>query len=63
MKEEGRLEGPFEFGVKPVKQASKTDWDEVWEKAKAGRWDELSSHIKVTHYHKLKSIEKDHMVV
>lgn len=29
MKEDTRLEGPWEFGVKPVKRNSKTDWEEV----------------------------------
>lgn len=36
MKEETRVEGPWEFGVKPVKLQSKTDWNDVWDKAKAG---------------------------
>lgn len=29
MKEETRVEGPFEFGVKPVRRNVKTDWEEV----------------------------------
>lgn len=29
MKEDTRLEGPFEYGIKPVKRNSKTDWEEV----------------------------------
>lgn len=29
MKEDTRVEGPFEFGVKPVERNSKTDWEEV----------------------------------
>lgn len=29
MKEDTRLEGPFEFGTKPVKRNSKADWEEV----------------------------------
>lgn len=29
MKEETRLEGPWEFGTKPLKRNSKTDWEEV----------------------------------
>lgn len=33
MKEDTRLEGPFEYGVKPVKHNSKKDWEEVKEKA------------------------------
>ncbi len=26
MKEETRLEGPFEFGIRPVRRCSKVDW-------------------------------------
>lgn len=33
MKEDTRIDGPWEFGVKPVKRNSKTDWAEVKEKA------------------------------
>ncbi len=29
LKEKGRLDGPFEFGLKPVRVNSKTDWEEV----------------------------------
>jgi hypothetical protein len=29
MKEDTRLEGPFEFGVKPRQRNNKTDWEEV----------------------------------
>lgn len=29
LKEDTRLEGPWEFGMKPVKRNSKEDWDEV----------------------------------
>lgn len=33
MKEDTRVDGPWTFGIKPVKRNSKTDWAEV--KAKA----------------------------
>lgn len=29
MKTDTRVEGPWEFGIKPVKRDSKQDWDEV----------------------------------
>ena len=63
MKEEGRLDGPFEFGIKPVKQASKTDWKEVWDKAAAGDLMSIPDNIRVTHYTKLKAIAKDFVKV
>ena len=36
MKEESRLEGPFEFGTKPVSTNNKTDWAEQLTFAKTG---------------------------
>lgn len=29
MKEETRVDGPWEFGEKPVRRNNKTDWEEV----------------------------------
>lgn len=29
MKEDTRLDGPWEFGMRPVKRDSKIDWEEV----------------------------------
>ena len=50
MKEETRLEGPWEFGVRPVKRNSKTDWTRVYEEAKSGNFDNIPDDIKVKHY-------------
>lgn len=50
MKEESRIDGPWEFGIKPVQRNSKEDWDEVKSKAKAGKLDEIPSEIYVKHY-------------
>jgi len=63
MKEDTRLEGPWEFGVKPVQRNNKTDWEEVMLKAKTGRIDEIPAEIYVQHYSNLKRIEKDHIVL
>lgn len=60
MKEDTRLEGPFEYGIKPVKRSSKTDWDTVWEKAKAGKFEDIPADIRTKHYGNLKHIAKDH---
>lgn len=62
MKEESRVEGPFEFGDKPIKRNSKTDWDSVFLNAKRGNFDNIPSDIKVRCYSNLKKIEKDHIV-
>lgn len=45
MKEETRLEGPYEFGTKPVNKASKVDWDEVLDNAKKGNIDAIPASI------------------
>lgn len=61
MKTEGRLDGPWEFGTKPVKRNSKTDWEEVKKNAKEGNLDSVPADIYVKHYHTLKAIAKDNL--
>lgn len=63
MKAETRLEGPWEFGVRPVKRNSKTDWERVFELAQKGRFTEIPADIKVKHYRNLQAISKDNIVV
>lgn len=53
MKEDTRIEGPYEFGVKPVKRNDKKDWDEVYKNAQEGNFDAIPSDIKVKHYQNL----------
>lgn len=54
VKEESRVEGPWEFGEAPVKRNSKEDWDEVRQNAIKGRLDKIPSEIFVKHYGNLK---------
>jgi len=61
MKDESRVEGPFEFGTRPVQRNNKTDWESVWTLAKKGDLEAVPAQIRVTHYSKLKVIAKDHM--
>ena len=63
MKEETRVDGPWEFGTRPVKRDSKEDWQRVFKLAKEGKMDEIPADIKVRHYGNLKRIEKDHVQV
>ena len=63
MKEETRIEGPWEYGIKPVKRASAVDWEQVKEKAKEGKFSELPADIFVKHYGNLCRIRKDNLVV
>ena len=63
LKADTRVEGPWEFGIKPVRLNNKTDWADVWAKAKEGKLEEIPDYIRVTHYNKLKSITKDYAQV
>lgn len=63
MKEDTRVEGPFEFGVKPVRRNNKDDWEEVLEKAKQGRFTEIPASILVQNYGNISRLYKDHMQV
>jgi hypothetical protein len=61
MKEETRLEGPYEFGIRPVQRNNKTDWDRVKQLAIDGKLNDLPSDIFVIHYANLQRIRKDHL--
>lgn len=45
LKEETRIEGPFEFGTRPVRRNNKHDWDHVYESAKKGDLGSIPSSI------------------
>lgn len=62
LKEDTRLDGPYEFGSKPINRSSKTDWDQVFLNAKRGKFDDIPSDIKVRCYSNLKKIEKDNLI-
>lgn len=61
MKEDTRVEGPWEMGEKPMKRNSKEDWEQIFEEAKTGNFDKIPAEIKVRHYHSLKAIAKDNV--
>lgn len=63
MKEATRVEGPYTFGIAPVRRNSKTDWENVRTLAKAGLLDEIPAQIYICHYGSLQRIKKDHMVM
>lgn len=62
MKEETRLDGPWEFGTKPVQRNSKQDWEEVKQHALTNQLEKIPADIYVRHYRNLTQIAKDHMV-
>ncbi len=63
MKEDTRLEGPFEFGSKPIARQSKTDWDKIWKHAKNGEVEDIPADVRVRCYNQIKRIEKDHQTI
>lgn len=60
MKQDTRLDGPWEFGTKPVERNSKADWEEVKQHAKAGDLDKIPADIYVKHIFQLEHIKKMH---
>lgn len=63
MKEDTRVDGPWEFGSMPINRNSKTDWEKVFSLAKEGDIDSIPADIRVRHYSTLKKISKDHLRV
>ena len=63
MKQETRVDGPWEYGEKPIQRNSRKDWEAVFLKAKQGRIEEIPADIRVRCYSQLKKIEKDHLVI
>jgi len=63
LKEETRIEGPFEFGNRPIKRNSKVDWDLIKKKAIEGKIDDIPSEIYIKHYSNLIKIAKDHITL
>jgi len=61
MKEDTRVDGPWEFGEKPVRRNTKQDWDVVLAHAKSGNFDEIPADIFYRHYTNTKQIAKDFM--
>ena len=52
----------FELGKKSFKRQSSTDWESVWEAAKAGELMIIPADVRIRSYHTLKRIRKDYEV-
>lgn len=61
LKEDTRIDGPWEYGKKPVQRNNKTDWEEVKLNAKRNRLDEVPADVYVRYYGALKKIAKDNL--
>ena len=61
-KEDTRVEGSqFEFGVKPFRRNSATDWDAIWLAATTGDLLCIPSNVRVCHYRTLRAISTDYL--
>lgn len=60
-KEETRVGEQFEFGARPLRRNTKTDWEEVWKCATEGKLLELPSSVRVQHYRTLQRIATDYL--
>lgn len=61
-KQDTRVGEPFEFGAKPIRRNSRTDWESVWTAAKSGDISSIPANIRVVSYHALRAIHSDHAV-
>lgn len=60
-KVDSRVDGPWEWGSKPIRRNSKTDWESVWAAAVTGSLGSIPVQIRVCHYGNLRRIGADHM--
>jgi len=62
-KEDTRVEGTqFELGKLPFKRNSSTDWEDVWNQAKAGQIEAIDYSTRFQHYRTIKQISKDYLI-
>lgn len=50
----------FEYGIKPVVRSSRTDWERVWEFARAGHFESIPGNVRVQNYSSLRRIRADY---
>lgn len=58
-KEDTRIDGPWEWGAKPICRNSKTDWESVWTSAKSGDLLSIPANIRVVSYRTIRAIGSD----
>jgi len=62
-KEETSVAGTrFELGTKSLKRGAASDWDDIWDMAKQGRFEDIPKDVTIRCYSQIKSIAKDHML-
>jgi len=50
----------FEFGARPFRRNSATDWEQVWESAKSGDLESIPANVRVVNYRSLLCIRADY---
>lgn len=63
MKEDTRVAGPWEFGVKPLQRNNKVDWEEIWTNAKQGNLEAIPADIRLRCIFQIEKVTRMHMVV
>jgi len=58
-KEQTRVDGPWEFGAKPLRRNSKTDWESVWTAAQSGDLASIPAQVRVVSYRTIRAIASD----
>lgn len=60
-KEDTRVDGPWEWGAKPIRRNSKTDWESVWTAAQSGDLLAIPPNIRVVSYRTIRAIGSNFM--
>lgn len=58
-KSQSRLDGPLEFGIKPIRRNSSLDWESARTLAKEGKFEKLPAQIHISHFNNLKKIHAE----
>lgn len=61
LKEETRLQGPIEWGTRPMDPSKKLDWDIIKAKAIANQLDDIDAGVYVRNYSTLTKIATAHL--
>lgn len=59
MKDKGRIDGPWEFGTKPLRRDCKIDYDHQFELCLKGEWMKMDKKYLADKYHNLRRIHAD----
>jgi len=60
-KDHTRVDGPWEWGAKPVLRSSRTDWESVWTAAQRADLLAIPPSIRVVSYRTLRAIASDYL--